>query len=446
MSSYSGIIRVSEADLNLCADGKLAKVPCYTYGINDGLPTLQCSEGLQPAGCKTADGRLWFATAKGLVAVDPAAVRTNALPPPVRIETLSVDDQQLVLQNVYVPLKVPPGRHRLEFQYTGLSFAVPEKVRFKCRLVGFDPDWVDTGAKRLAPYNYIPPGSYTFKVIACNDAGIWNQTGASFAFEVLPFFWQTAWFRALAIAALIAASCGLAWFETRRRMRRKLERAERQRDIERERSRIAQDIHDDLGAQLTRITMMSESARSNLSDPAKVAVGLGRIYTTAHELTRSMDEIVWAVNPRHDTVESLVAYLEKFAHDWLASAGIRCRFDIPLQHPEWRLTAEMRHNLFLACKEALHNVVKHSGATEVFIRFAIHSGSLVLEIEDNGRGFDPAARALASTGAQRRIPAGNGLENMAHRLSAIGGTYDLQSIPGKGTKVVFTVPFKALTR
>ncbi len=446
MSSYSGIIRVSEDDLNLCAGGKLAEVPCLTYGIDDGLPTLQCSEGLQPAGCKTDDGRLWFATAKGLVAVDPAGVRTNALPPPVRIETLSVDDQSLVLQNVREPLKVPPGRHRLEFQYTGLSFAVPEKVRFKCRLMGFDSDWVDTGVKRLASYNYIPPGAYTFQVIACNDAGIWNMTGASIGFEVLPYFWQTGWFRSLAISTLVAACCGLVWFDTRRRMRRKLERAERQRDIERERSRIAQDIHDDLGAQLTRITMMSESARSNLSDPTKVAAGLGRIYTTAHELTRSMDEIVWAVNPRHDTVESLVAYLEKFAHDWLAGAGIRCRLDIPLQHPEWRLTSEMRHNLFLACKEALHNVVKHSGATEVYIRFAIHSGSLVLEIEDNGRGFNPDTQASASSGAQRRIPGGNGLENMARRLAAIGGTYGLQSTPGKGTKVVFTVPFKALTQ
>lgn len=446
MSSYGGIIRASEADLNLCADGKLAEVPCLTYGINDGLPTLQCSEGLQPAGCKTADGRLWFTTAKGLVTVDPAGVRTNALPPPVRIESLSVDDHELVLQNVHLPLKIPPGRHRLDFQYTGLSFAVPEKVRFKCRLVGFDSDWVDEQTRRVASYNYIPPAKYTFQAIACNDAGIWNQTGASFAFEVLPYFWQTAWFRVLAIAALIAASCGMAWFETRRRMRRKLERAERQRDIERERSRIAQDIHDDLGAQLTRITMMSESARSDLNDPGKVAAGLGRIYTTAHELTRSMDEIVWAVNPRHDTVESLVAYLEKFAQDWLATAGIRCRLDIPLQHPEWRLTSEMRHNLFLACKEALHNVVKHSAASEVYIRFAIHSGSLVLEIEDNGRGFDPAPAALPSAGARRRIPDGNGLENMAHRLAVIGGTFELQSKPGTGTKVVFTVPFKVLTQ
>ena len=444
MSSYNGIIRASEADLNLCADGKLKKVSCLTYGINDGLPTLECSEGLQPAGCKTTDGRLWFATAKGLVAVDPAFVKTNSRPPPVLIEEMSVDDQKFADGNSVASLRVSPGRHRLDFKYTALSFVVPEKVRFKCRLAPFDPDWVDTGAKRQASYNYIPPGKYSFQVAACNNDGVWNETGARIDFEMLPFFWQTTWFRTLAIAALIAASGGLVWFDTRRRMRRKLERAERQRDIERERARIAQDIHDDLGAQLTRITMMSESAKGDLNDPAKVAAGLGRIYATAHDLTRSMDEIVWAVNPRHDTLESLVAYLEKFAHDWLATAGIRCRLDLPLQFPEWRMTSEVRHNLFLACKEALHNVVKHSGATEVYIRLDIKGNSLVLEIEDNGRGFVTGNGAQRPPGTQGRISGGNGLENMARRLAAVGGTCNLQTSSEKGTKVVFTVPFKAL--
>jgi signal transduction histidine kinase len=189
--------------------------------------------------------------------------------------------------------------------------------------------------------------------------------------------------------------------------------------------------------------MMSESAQGDLKDPAKVAAGLGRIYATAHDLTRSMDEIVWAVNPRHDTLESLVAYLEKFAHDWLATAGIRCRLDMPLQCPEWRMTAEVRHNLFLACKEALHNVVKHSGATEVYIRLDIKGNSLVLEIEDNGRGFVLGNGAQKSTGTQGRISCGNGLDNMARRLAAVGGTCNLETSSQKGTKVIFTVPFTA---
>ena len=249
MSSYGGILRASEKDLNRCADGEIAEVPFLTYGINEGLPTLECSEGLQSAGGKTADGRLWFPTAKGLVAVDPAGVKLNPLPPPVRIEEMRVDDKKFADGNAAGPLKIPPGRHRIEFEYTGLSFVAPEKVRFKCRLNNLETEWADVGAKRVATYNYIPPGNYSFQVTACNNDGVWNETGASLAFEVLPYFWQTTWFHVLGGLATVLAASGAVWFDTRRRMRRRLERAERQRDIERERSRIAQDIHDDLGAQ-----------------------------------------------------------------------------------------------------------------------------------------------------------------------------------------------------
>jgi signal transduction histidine kinase/ligand-binding sensor domain-containing protein len=442
MSSHGGIFRVSRAELDRCADGQIGQVHCLTYGIGDGLPTLECSEGLQPAGCKTPDGRLWFPTSKGLVSVNPQAVAANPWPPPVVMEKLLVDDRLAAEAGAFPAwLKIPPGRHRFEFQYTGLSFVAPEKVRFKCRLTGMDADWVNAADKRIATYNYIPPGDYTFQVIACNNDGVWNATGARLAFTVLPFFWQTMWFRVLAWTLIVAASGGLVWFDMRRRMRRKLERIERQRDIEHERARIAHDIHDDLGAHLTRITMLSESARGELDDPAQAAAGLNQIYDTARELTRAMDEIVWAVNPRHDTLESLASYLEKFAQDLLATAGIRCRLDLPVQFPDWRLTAEVRHNLFLAFKEAIHNVVKHSAASEAQIRLVAKTASFELAIEDNGRGFTPGARKepLDDSG---RFSSGNGLDNMAQRLAEIHGRCDIQSAPGQGTKVVFTVPLK----
>jgi signal transduction histidine kinase/ligand-binding sensor domain-containing protein len=443
MSSYGGILRAKEADLNLCADGKLTEAPFLTYGINDGLPTLECSEGLQSAGGKTADGRLWFPTAKGLVAVDPAGVKMNPLPPPVRIERMLVDDKQFAEGNAAGPLKIPPGRHRIEFEYTGLSFVAPEKVRFKCRLNNFENDWADVGTKRVASFNYIPPGTYSFQVIACNNDGVWNEAGASLAFEVQPYFWQTTWFRLLGGLATVLVASGTVWFDTRRRMRRKLERAERQRDIERERTRIARDIHDDLGAQLTRITMMSESAHGDLANPGRAAAGLEKIYDTARELTRSMDEIVWAVSPRHDTLESLATYLEKFAQDWLATAGFRCRLDLPLQFPEWHLTSEMRHNVFLAFKEALHNLVKHSGASEVLIRLAVKEKSFELAVEDNGRGFAVGEKAKDVSPIQGRAASGNGLENMRRRLTAIGGSCEIQSASGAGTRVIFSVQLKA---
>lgn len=443
MSSFSGIFRVGEQDLNRCAEGSLSTVPVVTYGINDGMPTLECSEGFQPAGGRTTDGRLWFPTAKGLVVVDPAGVSINRRPPPVCIEEMRVDDKPFADGNDAGPLKVPPGRHRIEFEYTGLSFVAPEKVLFKCRLNHFETDWVDAGTKRVATYNYIPPGKYSFQVIACNNDGVWNNAGATLAFEVLPYFWQTAWFRVLGGMGTVLAAGGVVWFETRRRMRRRLERAERQRDIERERTRIARDIHDDLGAQLTRITMLSESAAEPEADPHQSAAGIRRIYDTARELTRSMDEIVWAVSPRHDTLESLATYLEKFAQDWLATTGIRCRLDLPLQFPDWHLTSEVRHNVFLAFKEALHNAVKHAAATEVLIRLTVREKSFELAVEDNGRGFVAGEKPAKSSTAPDRTASGNGLENMRRRLAGIGGNCEIQSAPGVGTKVVFSVQNKA---
>jgi signal transduction histidine kinase/ligand-binding sensor domain-containing protein len=442
MSSHDGIIRVSEAELNRCADGKTNQVHCQSYGINDGMPTIECAEGLQPAGCKTADGRLWFPTSKGLVAVNPLDVETNPLPPPVEMEAMQVDDRPMTKGNGAELIQVPPGRHRFEFQYTGLSFVDPEKVQFKCRLNGFDADWVNAGTKRTVNYNYIPPGDYSFQVIACNNDGVWNKTGASIAFNVLPYFWQTLWFRILAWILMIATSGGLVWFETRRRMRQKLERLEWQRAVEHERARIAHDIHDDLGAQLTRISMLSESARGELDNPERAVAGLNQIYDTARNLTRAMDEIVWAVNPRHDTLESLASYLEKFAQDLLVAAGIRCRLDMPMEFPAWRLTADVRHNLFLAFKEAIHNVVKHSAASETYIRLTARTTSFQLTIEDNGRGFVPGTRRNNPPNDSPRLSSGNGLENMTRRLAEIHGSCDIQSAPGQGTQVIFTVPLK----
>jgi signal transduction histidine kinase/ligand-binding sensor domain-containing protein len=441
MSSHDGIIRVSETELNRCADGEISEVHCLTYGVNDGLPTIECSEGLQPAGCRTSDGRLWFPTSKGLVAVDPQNVKKNASPPPVVIEAVWLDDQLVTGPTNTLPLKIPPGRHRVDFQYTGLSFVAPEKVHFKYRLAGLDSGWLDAGTKRTVNYNYIPPGKYTFRVIACNNDDVWNEAGAKIAFEVLPYFWQTLWFRLLALSLTIVASSSFVWFIARRRMRRKLERLEQQRAIEQERARIAHDIHDDLGVHLTRITMLSESAGGELDNPVQVAAGLNQIYNTSRELTRSMDEIVWAVNPRHDTMDSLASYLEKFAQDLLATAGIRCRLDLPMQLPGWRLTAEVRHNLFLAFKEALHNVIKHSAASEVHIGLTPKTASFELVVEDNGRGFVPGIKDKTLDDPSR-FASGNGMENMTRRLAEVHGHCDIRSTPGQGTKVIFTVPLK----
>jgi signal transduction histidine kinase/ligand-binding sensor domain-containing protein len=437
MSSYDGIIRVNKDALNQCADGLTNSLVCGTYGISDGMPTLECSCGLQPAGCKMADGRMLFATSRGLVIVDPLAVKNNPLPPPVVIEKLVIDGEEVAAGPDFVDrVNVPPGRHRVEIQYAGLSFAAPEKVRFHYRLTGLDSDWIDAGTKRAAEYDYIPPGDYTFQVIACNNDGVWNEKGAALAFVMLPYFWQTAWFRVMSLVALVLVTGGGAWYGTRRRMRAKLERIERQRALERERTRIAKDIHDDLGASLTRINLLSQTVRRDLIHDQRSSRNLDQICTTARQLTRAMDEIVWAVDPQHDTLDSLASYLGKLIHELLADSDIRCRLDFPVHLPAWPVNAEVRHNLFLACKECLHNVLKHSGATEVQVSFTLAPEAFTVTIVDNGCGFE-----LVTTEGQPRSHH-NGLVNMRQRLQEINGRCEIQSQSGQGTKVTFFLSAK----
>ena len=178
---------------------------------------------------------------------------------------------------------------------------------------------------------------------------------------------------------------------------------ERQQAIERERARIAKDIHDDLGASLTRITMLSQPVPDQTQIPEYVSSNLERIHGTARELTRSMDEIVWAVNPRHDTLDSLAGYLSRFAYNFLSAANIRCRLEVPLQLPAWSPTAEVRHNLFLAFKETLHNVVSHAAASEVRVAFKLEAHKVVLIITDDGSGFSAGAPDSGSTKKPDRI-------------------------------------------
>jgi len=383
---------------------------------------------------------------RGLVVIDPQDAKTNRMAPPVLMEGLLVDNQPVDGLNLSSPLKISPGRHRFEFQYTALSFITPEKVRFRHRLEGLETDWNDAGANRTADYPYIPPGNYTFHVIACNNDGVWNETGAEIAFTVLPYFWQTTWFYVLGGVVMVVAASGVVWFDTRRRMRRKVELLERQQAVERERTRIAKDIHDDLGASLTRINLLSQTARRDMTDPPQTAKNLDQICTTARQLTRAMDEIVWAVDPQHDTLDSLASYLGKLIHEVLGDSGIRCRLDFPMNLPAWPVTAEVRHNLFLAFKEALHNVLKHSAATEVKVAFTLEPAAITVSIADNGHGFDPAVLGdLAANGSQSR-PRLNGLLNMRKRLQEIGGRCEIQTQPGQGTQVKFFFPMKEMAR
>lgn len=443
VGSQQGIFRVRKRELLDFRGTPGATINLTAYGQYDGLPSLECSGGYQPAAWHTRDGRLMFATLRGVVAVKPGELSPNKLPPLVGIEDVLVDGQKdSSLQPPARPprpgrrLTVAPGKTQIEFQYTGLSFVSPDRVRFRYKLAGLDRDWIEAGARRTAQYSFLRPGDYEFQVKACNNDGVWNDTGATLEVTVQPHFYETWTFKSLAVLAGI----GLVVVAVRRiyvrRYRRKLEQLERQRAVERDRARIAKDIHDDLGAGLTHIALLSELARRDV--PAELPNHVTQISDMARELTRNMDEIVWAIDPQNDTLDSLVTYVSKFAQDYLSVAGIRCRLDVPPELPPYVLPAEVRHNLFLAIKEALHNVVQHAQASEASLQVTVRPLAFSVILQDNGCGLGASRGERAG-----RISTGHGLANLEKRLLAIGGRSLLTSPPGGGTRVELSVDLTA---
>lgn len=443
MGSKQGIFHVDKAELTAFAEDKVDRINCTAYGRYDGLPSLECSDSYQPASWRTRDGRLLFTTLKGVVAVRPSDVTVNTLPPPVLIEGAIVDGVEhkpermrgAGAQRTPLRLVVAPGKQQVRILFTGLSFVSPDRVRFKYKMEDLEREWSEPTTARSVQYTLLPSGEHRFVVKACNNDGVWNDAGAALLVVVQPHFYER-WEAKLGATGL---GLGIVVFAVRRiyvrRYRRKLEQVERQRAIERDRARIAKDIHDDLGAGLTHIALLSELARRDSAQelPNHVA----QISEMARELTRNMDEIVWAVDPENDTLDSLVSYVSKFAQEYLSVAEVRCRLDVAAELPAYVLPAEVRHNLFLAIKEALNNVVKHARAREVWLRIEVRPQAFTVVIEDDGCGL--SATKLSGATQADRISSGHGLANMAKRLRAVGGDCVITSRDTGGTRVALSV-------
>ena len=451
LTGNRGLFQVQLAELGSVAEGRSEHVRSIAYGRSEGLPSLQPYCENSPASWRGDDDRLWFATRNGLLSVQPDRIRNNPVPPPVWLEEVRVDDHPVALLDSPSPLRAPghakltdlrttgvrlqlPPRHgKLEFGFTALSFNSPENVHFRHRLQGFDTEWIEAGAQRTAKYPRLPAGDYEFQVTACNEAGVWSPTAFRLPFSVQPFFWQTWWFRLGGVAAFTASVVGLVRYFSFRRLRRELERLERLAALQKERARIARDMHDEVGAKLSRLSLLSELASQQPEMPSAARGEVTEISETARDTIRSFEEIVWAVNPKNDSLPNLVHYLCRFAEDFFEGSAVACVFGLPERIPDIELPTELRHHVFLAAKEALNNVLKHARARQVSVRLRLAGAGFELEIEDDGQGFVTGASA-------RSAGPGNGLGNMRERMQSVGGRLDLQSQPEKGTRVTLQVP------
>lgn len=444
--------RISRQELAEVASGRRTVLTPYVLGPGDGLEgDLMCGGQGWPLMALTAGGRLWCATYKGVAGLDTQALPTTPADLHVTIENMAIDGRPSLCFNAKGEptdgpcIVVPPGSRDITFAFTAPCYKAPDQILFRTFLDGHDDVWSLPDMARTRQYSRLPPGAYRFRVMATSSDGHWNEADRSVPFMIKPFVWQTAWFMALSgTLALGVAGLGSGLW-VRRRARRKLGEAKRkalerelvltrEQAVERERSRIARDIHDDLGASLTQIALLSELTQSDFDEPEVAREHVEDIFQTARAMTRTVDEIVWAVNPKNDTLEQFGEYLGQFAQDFLRNANVSCRLHFPVEMPTLVMTSSLRHNLFLSVKEALKNVVCHSGAGEVVLEVSVDADVLRLVIRDNGCGIADGAASSPRPGG------GNGLANIRKRMSDIGGTLEICGAAGQGTAVTLHVP------
>jgi signal transduction histidine kinase len=372
------------------------------------------------------------------VSVDPSKLVSNPVPPPVAIESIRIDQQEQLTNTLSTSwpnrVTLAPGNQLLEVAYTSLNLAARDRTRFRYQLEGFDRGWIEAGDARMARYQQLPPGDYAFRVVAANEDGLWSSREATFAVTVLPPFWRTWWFLTISAVSLIGLIAGSVYFISTQRLQSQLATLRQKEALEKERARIARDLHDQLGANLTQISLLGELAETDKDLPEEVEEHARQICSTSRETTRALDEIVWSANPSNDTLDGLINYVCKYAQEYLALAGLRYRLDVPSPLPSITLQPELRHNVFLAAKEAVNNVVKHAQATEAKVSLTLQSDQFTLEIADNGCG--PAGKDTKAAKSR------NGLRNMRKRMEDLGGRFSLEVAPKGGSIVRLTAPLK----
>lgn len=430
LATRRGVLRVSKKDLEASRIDSNHEVTFTHFGKADGMASEVCVGVAKPSAFKSKDGRLWFATTKGLAVTDPKLkIEKNEKAPPVMVRSVIANKRHI---SDFKGNHIPPGRGELEFNYTALSYTEPEKNRFKYKLEGFDQDWIDAGNRRTAYYNNTPPGNYTFRVVACNSDGIWNETGATINLTLQPHFWQTWWLKSLLAIACVSVVATGARYATKRRLQWKLERLEQQHAVEKERLRISQDIHDDVGSRLTEILLLTDLTQKNAASAQQVNNHVGTIANVTREIVSHLDAIVWTVSPENDFLDRSASYIYEQVETYFSMTSIRCRWDIPEELPHWPLSSDVRHNIFMVIRETLNNIVKHSAASEVRFCLKLQGNLLSITISDNGKGF--AIETISSTG--------NGLLSMKNRMTSIGGKFTLRSSPGKGSEVQVEIALK----
>jgi signal transduction histidine kinase/ligand-binding sensor domain-containing protein len=435
MSCNRGIYRASRKELNELADGRRKTIACVSYGVADGMMSNETNGGCQPAGWKDREGKLWFPTIKGVVMIDPKNL--NQLPPPVVVEQVLVDKTPVDSQRM---VTMRPGQSDLEIHYAGLSLTAAEKVRFKYKLEGYDRDWVDAKERRVAYYSPVAPGTYTFRVMAANNDGVWSTQDATVQLTVIPPFWRTWWFTFW--IALVLAAIMLSLYQRRIR---KLQRARRTQEEfskqliasqEGERKRIAGELHDSLSQNLVVIKNRAWLSLQEPDNYQNVLEQMEEIADAAEQSLGEVREIAYNLRPFQidrlgltSAIESLVSKVD----------SPELRFTAQMDNIDKLLPPEMEINLYRIIQEGINNIIKHSAATKALISVRRVQAFIEVAIEDNGQGFDTNSARFGESSKG----SGFGLIGITERARIMGGVPVIQSTVGQGTRIEIKLPCRS---
>ncbi|HST24311.1 MAG TPA: two-component regulator propeller domain-containing protein, partial [Blastocatellia bacterium] len=429
ISCNRGIYRVSRQELNDFADGRVSRINSVVYGKQDGMLNIECNGGRLPAGIIARDGKFWFPTQEGVAVVDPEAVYINRQAPPALIESVTLERDPVDFQSDVI---IKPGQRDLEISYTGLSYIKSEQMKFKYRLEGLDTDWVDAGTRRVAYFPYLPHGEYTFRVIAANSDGIWNDEGASLKVVVRAAFWQRLWFWLLCAGAVI----GIAAFAIRGRIvQLRNKQAEREafsrrliESQEGERKRIAAELHDSLGQNLLIVKNWALIGLNALEKENPAREHLHEISETTSLALDEVREIAHNLRPYQLERLGLTNTIEHMVRQVKNSSDIE--FITEIDNIDGLLSKESEINLYRVVQECVNNILKHSAATNAWVLIKRTANGAQITCRDNGQGFDSEASSRKG---------GTGLTGMAERVRMLGGRYTMETAAGKGATIRVTI-------
>ena len=381
------------------------------YFRADGLIN---NEYNRESACKMPDGTIFMGGMDGIDFFHPDSLVTNETKPQVQITDFKIFNQS-VYPGKMAELELEHDQNFISFEFAAMDFSNPAANKFAYQLKGADKDWVLLEGRNFTTYSYLPPGTYHFLVKAANSDGVWNEEPASFHFTISPAWYQAWWFMAMIFAVIIVASYALF----RYRLQQKL-------GLLQVRNRLHRDLHDDVGATLSSVKAYSEILQKNPDNPVIAEL----IKDNSTEMLERLEVIAWATNPQHDHFKSLKSLMVKFAAPLCHSKNIQCSIDSKGINEEMLMPGEIRQNIFLVFKEAINNMVKYSEAAECSTNIYINKNQFVLQIADNGKGFDGTTKGT-----------GNGWKNMQKRTVDLNGELVIDSKPGKGTIITMRLPY-----